>query len=190
MARASHCPQCGAALIPPRVRGEGPWNTGWRQGLDPKEQFIKYGKDHEADVRCPCGTIVELQYGPLSALQIAERERIYGAMVWLFYAVEAHVGQRLRLGLRPGRDLVNFHWRSPRTTIGACQRTYYLDLGESASADGLHLLLEPRTTYPRAGRVLVGNGLLYTAEAFHNWMAHGIALTPWTPTEGGADLAA
>jgi hypothetical protein len=28
---------------------------------------------------------------------------------------------------------------------------------------------------------MTGRGILYTADAFHAWMAHDIALTPWIP---------
>lgn len=127
----------------------------------------------------PLRIVVELQYGPLPEIQIEQRERVYGNMVWLFFAIEAHK-RRLRLGLRPGRELVNFNWQGPRKTLRACRRPVYLDLGESDQADGMHLLLKLGKTHRSPGW-LRGNGLLYTAEAFHNWMAHGIELSPWVP---------
>jgi hypothetical protein len=101
-------------------------------------------------------------------------------MVWLFYAVRAHHSGRLRLALTPGRQHVNFAWRSPRETLDVCQRPVHLDLGPSDQASGRHLVLRLNRSYPGPNRLL-GSGTLYTAEAFHNWMAHGIPLTPWIP---------
>ncbi|MGW2393908.1 hypothetical protein ACWCYK_31120 [Streptomyces lydicamycinicus] len=179
------CPACGARLRAPRVRGEGAWNQHWRQGLSKAQQFIAYG-DLEADVRCPCGTVVELQNGPLSRNEIEHRERVYGNMVWLFHAVEAHAKSRLRLLLKPGKVHVNFNWQSPRLTIDACRRDVYLDLGASDQARGLHLVLKASRRYWQTGRLL-GSGRLYTAQAFHSWMAHGVPLMPWTPENDISD---
>lgn len=178
---ARFCPQCGAALGAPRQRGEGQWNCGWRNGLPEHRQRIAYGT-READVVSPCGTVVELQWGPLDRLHIQERELVYGAMVWLFFAVDAHIKGRLRLQLEPGKELVFFNWRSPRETIDACRRPIYLDLGQSDQVEGQHLVLKLGRTYPQRGW-LRGNGWLYTAESFHNWMAHSIPLTPWLPAQ-------
>lgn len=175
----STCPECGAPLGPSRVHGEGSWNQSWRAGLAREQQWVPLG-GLEADVVCPDGTIVELQAGPLSRPHIEQRERIYGPMVWLFDASEAHRSGRLRLALTPGSTHVNFNWRSPRETLDACRRPVHLDLGESDQAESLGLVLRIKRRYPQPGRLL-GNGVLYTAEAFHNWMAHGIPLTPFTP---------
>ncbi|MEU9157803.1 hypothetical protein AB0D59_46565 [Streptomyces sp. NPDC048417] len=174
------CPKCGAQLGPSRVRGEGPWCQGWRSGLSSDQQYVSRG-DMEGDVLTPCGHIVELQYGPLSRVNIELRERVYGTMVWLFHACSAHRSGRLRLGLSPGRPHVNFAWRQPRETLDACRRTVHLDLGESDQADGLHLVLRINRWHPKQPGRLSGSGILYTAEAFHNWMAHGLPLTPFTP---------
>lgn len=176
------CPKCGAPLGPSRVRGEGSWNQGWRSGLTRDQQFVPRGS-LEGDVLTPCGTIVELQYGHLARNIIELRERVYGTMVWLFQACDAHCRGRgrLRLGLTPGRAHTNFAWRNPRETLDACHRPIYLDLGESDQADGLHLILLIKRTHPKQPGRLSGSGLLYTAEAFHNWMAHGLPLTPFTP---------
>ncbi|MFE4698723.1 hypothetical protein ACFRIC_16815 [Streptomyces sp. NPDC056738] len=132
----------------------------------------------EADVLAPCGTIVELQYGPLSRIEIDLRERVYGDMVWLFHARDAHLQNRLRIGPVPGRPHVNFVWSRPRETLQACRRPVHLDLGESIQADGLHVVLRINRSHPRQPGRHSGSGLLYTAEAFHNWMAHGLPLTP------------
>ncbi|MFI9772469.1 hypothetical protein ACIHJG_37305 [Streptomyces sp. NPDC052415] len=123
---------------------------------------------------------MELQYGFLSRLDIEFRERVYGTMVWLFDACEPHRKGRLRLGLTPGRSHVNFVWSRPRRTLDACRRPVHLDLGESAQVGGLHVVLRINRRHPKQqpGR-LSGSGVLYTAEAFHNWMAHGIPLTPF-----------
>ncbi|MER6442191.1 hypothetical protein ABT275_38540 [Streptomyces sp. NPDC001185] len=132
----------------------------------------------EADVLTPGGTIVELQHGPLSRSDIDLRERVYGDMVWLFHACDAHRQSRLRLGPVPGRSHVNFVWSRPRETLAACRRPVHLDLGESAQAGGLHVVLRINRSHPRQPGRHSGSGVLYTAEAFHNWMAHGLPLTP------------
>ncbi|MEU1465668.1 hypothetical protein ABZ467_34455 [Streptomyces sp. NPDC005727] len=38
-------------------------------------------------------------------------------------------------------------------------------------ADGRHLVLKINRRYPKSGELL-GSGRLFTAEAFHAWMAH------------------
>ncbi|MER7983415.1 hypothetical protein [Streptomyces sp. NPDC095817] len=134
--------------------------------------------DLEADVLAPCGTVVELQYGTLSRNEIDLRERVYGNMVWLFDARDAHRDNRLRIAGVPHRPNVNFVWSRPRETLQACQRPIHLDLGESAQADGLHVVLRISRSHPRQPGRHTGSGVLYTAEAFHNWMAHGLPLTP------------
>ncbi|MFF3247054.1 hypothetical protein ACFYWY_25740 [Streptomyces sp. NPDC002870] len=73
--------------------------------------------------------------------------------------------------------------QAPSKTLDACQRPIHLGLGNSDQAGGRHLVLKLNRTYPQPGRLL-GSGTLYTAEAFHNWMAHSIPLTPWTPDNG------
>ncbi|MFF5435145.1 hypothetical protein ACFY5K_34680 [Streptomyces griseofuscus] len=133
------------------------------------------------DVLTPDGVIVEMQYGHLSGNDIQHRERVYGNMVWLFYACRAHSSGRLRLRFLPGRAHVNFAWSQPRKTLDACQRPVYLDLGESDQANGTHLILELKRCHPRQSGRLSGSGKTYTAAAFHNWMAHGIPLTPFIP---------
>ncbi|WP_206508033.1 hypothetical protein [Streptomyces chrestomyceticus] len=180
MTSSNRCPHCGALLGPSRVHGEGPWNQRWRAKLPEGNQFVPRGK-LVGDCQNPHGVIVELQYGHLSENDIQHRERVYGNMVWLFYACHAHSKGRLCLRFYPGRPRVNFAWSMPRETIGACQRTVYLDLGESHQAGGRHLILELKRCQPRQGGRLSGSGTTYTAEAFHNWMAHGIPLTPFIP---------
>ncbi|MEU9546209.1 hypothetical protein [Streptomyces mirabilis] len=180
MPSLTRCPECGAHLGPSRVRGEGPWNQGWRTGLSRDQQFVRRG-DLEGDVLTPCGHIVELQYGPLPRIDIELRERVYGTMVWLFDACEAHRKGRLRLGLVPGRPHVNFVWNRPRQTLEACRRPVHLDLGESVQTESLHMVLRINRSHPKQPGRLSGSGVLYTAEAFHNWMAHGLPLTPFIP---------
>lgn len=176
----STCPKCGASLGPSRVHGEGPWNRSWRAGLTDAQQWVPRG-GLEADVVTPDDTVVELQYGSLARIHIVQRERIYGDMVWLFDARQAHHSGRLRFRFTaPDQPHVNFKWRSPRATLDACHRPVYLDLGESDQADARHLVLRINRRYPGRGQLL-GSGFLHTAQAFHNWMAHGIPLTPFIP---------
>ncbi|MGW1596999.1 hypothetical protein [Streptomyces sp. NPDC002343] len=182
------CPQCGAQLGPSRVRGEGPWNLGWRQGLTREQQFVPRG-ELEADVLTPDDVIVELQYGHLPGITIQYRERVYGNMVWLFHACRAHASGRLRLRFAPGQSHVNFAWSRPRETLDACQRPVYLDLGESDQAHGTHLVLLIKRRHPKQPGRLSGSGLTYSAEAFHNWMAHGIPLTPFVPETNDHEAA-
>ncbi|MEV7856792.1 hypothetical protein ACFVZJ_37265 [Streptomyces sp. NPDC058322] len=172
------CPRCGALLRPSLVRGEGPWNQRWRAGLADDRQHIPFD-NLEADVLTPDGTVVELQYGYLSRQDIRERQLVYPSMVWLFCAVDAHRKGRLGLRIEPGQPLVNFKWVQPRETLDACTRPVFLDLGPSAQAGNRHLILKITRKHDQPGHALTGRGLLYTADVFHDWMAHGTALTEW-----------
>jgi hypothetical protein len=176
------CSTCGAPIRAPQVRGEGTWNQGWRKGIPPERQFIRQG-GKEADVQALCGIFIELQYGSLGSDSICCRERAHGRLAWLFHAVEAHAGLRLRLQIRPGRNLVNFHWQRPRKSILSCEREVYLDLGPSDQANGLHVVMKAIRPREAADGRILGAGLLYTADDFRSWMIHDTPLTPWHTPE-------
>ncbi|MEW2412628.1 hypothetical protein AB0953_02690 [Streptomyces sp. NPDC046866] len=175
------CPTCGAVVSAPLVRGEGEWNQGWRVGVPAGQQFRPYPEGLIADVVAKDGTVVEQQQGPIPRFRIHQCERVYGPMAWLFNETTAHADQRLVVATSPGRPLVRYRWFQARETIEACTRPVYLDLGPSPVADGLHMLLLAQVRRQPKPKWLEGSGQLYTAAAFHSWVVHGFALTPWVP---------
>ncbi|MFI8266268.1 hypothetical protein [Streptomyces sp. NPDC085665] len=99
------CPECGFVLAQRElVRGEAAWNQGWRHGIPKDRQFITFRHNRtrrEADARCPCGTIVELQYGHLSERQTIApcRRPVYLDIGPCRYAGLVH---RYEMSSRPG----------------------------------------------------------------------------------------
>ena len=51
-----------------------------------REVVMGENNEHRADVRLDNSLVIELQHSPISAEMIAERERFYGSMIWLFDA--------------------------------------------------------------------------------------------------------
>lgn len=67
---------------------EGPWHKGWKEyfPMHCREVVMGENNEHRADVRLDNGLVIELQHSTISSEMIAERERFYGSMVWLFDA--------------------------------------------------------------------------------------------------------
>ena len=73
------------------------------------------------------GGVVEIQHSPVSPAVIAEREEFYGdRMAWIFDATRADITVRPS---GPGGK-VQFRWKSPRWSAGACRKLMLLDLGD------------------------------------------------------------
>lgn len=141
-----------------------PWHLSWQE-LAPKERREVVIGNHRADIVTPRGVVVEIQRSQISPEQIAERERHYVAMVWIFDATSAATepfGCWCPPG-RPARDCQPtcqapprlqiktpypphdeasaigyraFRWRLARRSLEACQKPIYLDLG----SDGVLLV--------------------------------------------------
>lgn len=111
----------------------GAWHLSW-QSLWPEDcREVVIGR-HRADVLTPGGTVIEFQHSTISTEEIREREEFYESMVWLFDGTD--VWNRLKLWC--GRAFKEpeepehhyfYEWARPRTSIRACEKPVYLDLG-------------------------------------------------------------
>ncbi|MFJ6384737.1 hypothetical protein ACIQI7_32605 [Kitasatospora sp. NPDC092039] len=168
------CPACGTLFSTlPLSQGESEWHQWWKNRVPQARQEHRLG-NREADIIAHDGTVVEVQHGSLSEDEITARERHYGSMRWIFDARRPYAEGRLQLF---PQSPTPFRWRFPRTTIRACRRTIYLDLG-TVREIGLHMLLTAPGLALARGE---GVGGLITATAMHNWLAHGTPLTGWSP---------
>lgn len=72
------------------AESESDWHKAWKERFPMHCREIVMGEnnEHRADVRLDNGLVIELQHSSISADMIAERERFYGSMVWLFDAHE------------------------------------------------------------------------------------------------------
>lgn len=158
------------------------WHLAWQE-FAPKERREVIIGNHRADIVTPRGVVVEIQRSQLSTEQITERERHYGAMIWIFDATAAAT-QPFACWCPPGRparecqpscqapprldvrsprppkdeasklDHRTFRWKHARRSLAACRRPVYLDLGGD-------LLLVGRI-YIEPGRPVGGWGHIWT----------------------------
>jgi hypothetical protein len=141
---AGSCPQCHAGLIPkcgtikrwhwahvadaecdPWAEHESQWHLDWKDLCRPEFVEVPMGP-HRADIRRPDGLVIELQNSAISPQEIAERQRFYGNMVWVFNADQ--FSDNLGLRLRDG--YWSFRWKWPRFSQVGCRRLFW-DLGRS-----------------------------------------------------------
>lgn len=105
------------------------WHKQWQSVVPAYRREVPLG-NHRADVVTADGRIVEFQHSYLSTEDITARESFYrGDLIWIWDAREAYEAERIRVWEKG--DFVTFHWSHPRTTIAACRKVVYLDLGES-----------------------------------------------------------
>jgi hypothetical protein len=85
----------------------------------------KAGVRHRADILTPSGWVIELQHSGLDPRRIAERERFYGRMAWVWDMT----GREERFVLNERRDWVGVRFKRPMWSLCAIRRPLYLDLG-------------------------------------------------------------
>ncbi|MDH6110233.1 hypothetical protein P3T36_004835 [Kitasatospora sp. MAP12-15] len=161
----------------PRPANVSEWHWWWQEAVESDRRHRRYG-DHVPDAVTFDGIVVEFQRSSISAGDIKERELHYNGMAWLFDARQAHAEGRLRVALPDSEAPVPYRWRQAPNYLKQCRRPVFLDLGESSTFGGVHLLYRLPELYARGS----GLGHLYTAENVRNWMAYGVELTPWVPT--------
>lgn len=106
------------------------WHTDWQSRFPVDSQEVPIG-NHRADVFIN-GTVVEIQHSGISATEMRQRERHYGAMIWIFDARAAIAQDRLDIRINrnnPELDYRTFRWKHPRRSLGVLREPVYLDLG-------------------------------------------------------------
>lgn len=143
------CPGCGETLIPKcgeikvwhwsHIGGSDcdPWHepmTQWhldwqnRFPFDCREETIRRGDEiHRADIRLPCGVVLEFQHSPISTGSIQAREYFYQRMMWIFDLSDAYRAGRMEI--RPRDGFHSFIWRHCKQSISHCERPIVFDLG-------------------------------------------------------------
>lgn len=150
------CPSCRAIVIPkcgsivtwhwahqaspdcdPWFEHETEWHLGWKKIVERRFCEVVIGP-HRADIRGPDGVVTELQHSSISPEEIAERERFYGNMRWIFDVSEC--ADRFSLRTRyadDGNTYTSFRWKHARKTVAWTTAPTWLDFG-----DGLMLRLK------------------------------------------------
>lgn len=142
------CPGCNGALVPrcgelvswhwahragpdcdPWSEGESEWHRSWKRSVYPDCCEVQMGP-HRADI-VTGSTVTELQHSQISPMEIRERERFYGRMVWIFNAAPFI----RNLNFRPRDGFVSFRWKWPRKSLGAVTKPMYWDLGNGFSLE-------------------------------------------------------
>lgn len=104
--------------------GEGNWHLSWKKLVHPSQCEVVMGC-HRADIVNGNGVIIELQHSPISAMDIHEREKFYGKMIWLFDVGDCFKNIKLR---RKG-SYYTFWWKWPRKHIAHARKPVFLDTG-------------------------------------------------------------
>lgn len=153
---------------------ESEWHLGWKRAAPESNREVVIGP-HRADlVVADAGgrLVIELQHSPIAAQEIEERERFYSRMCWLFDARE--IVRRFDFSARhcdcgtftskgyctcklPHGRALHFYWRWPRSSLLACQRPVFMDLGEKGIL---------RITEVKQRRYCTGYGYTISRERF------------------------
>ena len=136
------CPECLTAVQPkcgeikiwhwahkPRATctysdGETDWHLSWKKLVVPAACEVKIG-NHRADIVGNKGIVIELQASPIDPGTIAERERHYGEMLWVFNAFPFAAN----VDLREKGDFLSFRWKWPRLSMSHCEAPIFWDFG-------------------------------------------------------------
>ena len=115
-----HWAHMAGANCDPWHEGISDWHREWQDCV--QEEFVEVDKGpHVADIVGIGNCVIELQHSSISADEIAERERFYGNMVWVFDATERFemvtVGRRTFFAFRRTKH------------IEACSKPVFLDFG-------------------------------------------------------------
>lgn len=115
------------------------WHRSWKSLYGKTEVVITKGAEsHRADAITKYGVVVELQHSSISPIEIREREKFYGQMVWVFDVGDAYSDDRLILADKD--SYITFRWKHPLKSLISAKKAVYLDL------DG-YWLLELRKMY-------------------------------------------
>jgi hypothetical protein len=129
-------PKCGPLVVhhwaheandcDPWWEPETAWHRGWKALLPPACIEVSRA-GHRADIVRQDGTVLELQHSSIDLATIAERERAYGRMAWLFDGTDLDAD---RFDIRERGGYASFRWRHPRKHYGCCTQPAFIDLGD------------------------------------------------------------
>lgn len=108
---------------------ESEWHRSWKELLIKEVCEVKVG-NHFADIKLnrkeDLGLVIELQHSSISKEVIAEREKHYGHMFWLFDARNFKIEFRKDM---PGA-LKSFRWKYPHKTLSNSLKPLFFDIGD------------------------------------------------------------
>lgn len=108
--------------------GEGEWHLWWKSLFPPdlcEVTIERNGKRHRADILTPNGVVIELQNSSISAETIAEREKFYDKIIWLFNAHDYHI-LISNVAKQPGH--ARYRWWYKRKSVMSASKPVILDL--------------------------------------------------------------
>lgn len=152
---------------------ESAWHVGWKSRFPEDWREVVVG-EHRADVRQPCGLVVEFQHSPLGSEDIKEREAHYGSMVWVLDAstfTELSMRSMCKTGLERFRHVV---WERPKLSWLDARRPVYLHWDDQVVrvvwVDTINAAVERGRK-----RYWVGIGVCRTIEEFVRQVTAGLA---------------
>ena len=108
----------------PWAEHESAWHSGWKS-LFPQDRTEVVIGPHRADVVTLSGSVIELQHSAISCFDIAERERFYRNLLWIFDVTE--IADHFSVIDRD--EYTSFRWRWARKTWASAKRPVVLDFG-------------------------------------------------------------
>jgi competence protein CoiA len=109
---------------------ESEWHKQWKYKYPEECQEVTIGR-HRADIVTENREVIELQNSSISPDDIAEREKFYGNMVWIFNATENKNNVKLTPRVGDGGGIFySFRWMHPKKHIAFTTKPTFLDLGQ------------------------------------------------------------
>ena len=117
----------------------------WKDAFPPDRQELvqideNTGEKHVADVKTPCGVVVEVQHSRISEHELRSREAFYGDMVWI---VDARDVGRMTTSALVGVEPIAYGFKIlDRTTLvkrwSSADRPVYFDHTQNVYHDKCH----------------------------------------------------
>jgi len=114
-----------------QTKPETDWHREWKGHFysNYREVIVqKNGRKKIADVKLH-ESVIEFQHSPISVEEIADRERFYEKMFWVFDLRKQYDNGQFEL--RFNNEYVTFRWKHPKMSITYCTKPIYLDLGNN-----------------------------------------------------------
>jgi competence protein CoiA len=106
---------------------ETAWHVAWKSIIKESRCEViiqRSGRIHRADIVGNRNTVIELQHSSISPVELHDRERYYGKMIWVFDAA----GFFGNMVFAPVDDYVAISWYYPRMALLLARKPMYFHL--------------------------------------------------------------
>lgn len=115
-----------------KSRKAADWHKNWQDLADRARREVSM-PPHRADIVALDGQVIEIQHSGINKLQIEDREKFYGNMVWIWDTIDPYEKQNLTVHPSKNWELPanfrTFTWVSPRKSLWFSIKRSIFDLG-------------------------------------------------------------